>query len=77
MHKEKTTIGHFNVKVDGQGVALVTFSRPPVNAISLSVYEDIGALVDYFEESISIRVVILTAAQDSNCWCGGADLKDF
>ena len=37
-------IGSFAVEVRDDGVAIVTFSRPPVNSVSLSVYEDIGRL---------------------------------
>jgi len=73
----RETIGAFSVTVDAQGVALVVFSRPPVNAISLDVYADIGRLVDHVEASTDIRVVILSAPEDSRAWCGGADLHDF
>ena len=70
-------IGDFSLEIDSHGVALVTFSRPPVNAVSLSVYQDIGALVDRIEADDSVRVVVLTAPDDARAWCGGADLNDF
>ena len=70
-------IGDFSLEMDSDGVALVTFSRPPVNAVSLSVYGDIGNLVDRIEGDDSIRVVVLTAPEDARAWCGGADLNDF
>lgn len=70
-------IGSFALKIDPDGIALVTFSRPPVNAVSLSVYQDIGALVDRIEGDDSVRVVVLTAPDDARAWCGGADLNDF
>ena len=70
-------IGSFSLDVDSDGVALVTFSRPPVNAVSLSVYRDLGALVDRIEGDCAVRVVVLTAPDDARAWCGGADLNDF
>lgn len=59
------------------GVATVTFSRPPVNALSLSVYQDFGALSDAIDASPEVRVVVLTAPEDARAWCGGADVNDF
>lgn len=59
------------------GVGLVTFDRPPVNAVSLSVYEDIGVLSDAVQVDDRIRVLVLTAPDSARAWCGGADLNDF
>lgn len=70
-------IGSFDLKVGDEGVAVVVFSRPPVNAVSLSVYKDIGVLVETIEANASIRVVVLSAPLTARAWCGGADLKDF
>jgi enoyl-CoA hydratase/carnithine racemase len=70
-------IGSFDLKVGDEGVAVVVFSRPPVNAVSLSVYQDIGALVETIEANASIRAVVLSAPLTARAWCGGADLKDF
>lgn len=71
------TIGSLTLEIMPDGVAVVTFSRPPVNAVSISVYEDIGTLVSRCEESPEIRAVILTAPAEARAWCGGADLNDF
>ena len=71
------TIGAFNIKVSADGVALVVFSRPPVNAVSISVYEDIGRLVDALSADPAVRVIVLTAPDGARAWCGGADLNDF
>ena len=71
------TIGSFALTVGDDGIGHVVFSRPPVNAVSLSVYEDIGRLVDVVEASTAIRVVVLSAPQGARAWCGGADLNDF
>ncbi len=70
-------IGSLHLSVSEQGVGTVVFSRPPVNSVSLSVYEDIGRLVEHVQQSEQIRVLILTAPESSRAWCGGADLKDF
>ena len=72
-----TTIGSFEVTRTDDGVALVVFSRPPVNAVSISVYEDIGHLVDAIEADPQVRAVVLTAPDTARAWCGGADLNEF
>lgn len=74
---ESTQLGSLHLRVSQQGVGTVIFSRPPVNSVSLSVYEDIGRLVDHVQRNAQIRVLILTAPETSRAWCGGADLKDF
>lgn len=70
-------IGAFTVGVDEAGVGSVLFDRPPVNAVSLDVYEDIGRLVEHVEASDDIRVVVLRGPPGARAWCGGADLNDF
>jgi enoyl-CoA hydratase len=70
-------IGCFGVNLREDGVAIVTFSRPPVNAVSISVYENIGRLVTAIEGNDAVRAVVLTAPEESRAWCGGADLNDF
>lgn len=71
------TIGSFGIEVSDSGVAIVSFRRPPVNAVSISVYEDLGNLVDRCQADNAIRVVVLRSAAGSRAWCGGADLNDF
>lgn len=71
------TIGSFELTLAEDGVAVLVFSRPPVNAVSLSVYEDIGALVDMVEGDTKIRALVLAAPDEMRAWCGGADLRDF
>ena len=70
-------VGAFAIGVDGVGIATVIFDRPPVNAVSVGVYEDLGRLVEHIEASEDIRVVVLTAVPGARAWCGGADLNDF
>ena len=53
--------GTFTLCTSPDGVAVVTFARPPVNAVSISVYEDLGTLVDRIEADSTILAVVLTA----------------
>lgn len=71
------SFGSFSLELSSSGVALVNFSRPPVNAVSLSVYEDIGHLADHVKASDAIKVLVLSAPETSRAWCGGADLHEF
>jgi enoyl-CoA hydratase/carnithine racemase len=66
-----------HVAVDDVGVADVVFDRPPVNAVSVEVYQALEALVDLVSVSDQIRVVVLRAPDGARAWCGGADLNDF
>ena len=69
--------GAFALDVLEDGVAIATFSRPPVNAVSLSVYEDIGRFADHVAGDETIRVIVITAPDGARAWCGGADLHEF
>jgi enoyl-CoA hydratase/carnithine racemase len=70
-------IGDFELTVDEGGVATVLFDRPPVNSVSMAVYEALAPLRERIEGDDSIRVVVFTAPDDARAWCGGADLNDF
>lgn len=74
---EHHDFGAFRLEVRDDGVGVVTFSRPPVNAVSLSVYEDIGRFADHVAQDELIRVLVVTAPDDARAWCGGADLHEF
>ncbi|MFT3965834.1 MAG: enoyl-CoA hydratase/isomerase family protein [Sphingobium sp.] len=74
---EIKSFGAFSLQVGDDGIAIVTFSRPPVNAVSVSVYEDIGHLADHIGADTDIRVIVIAAPDDSRAWCGGADLHEF
>lgn len=69
--------GAFRLEVFPSGVAQATFSRPPVNAFSLAVYQDLGDLCDAVAANDAIRALVMTAPPESRAWCGGADLNDF
>jgi enoyl-CoA hydratase/carnithine racemase len=70
-------VGPFRAEIDEQGIAVVVFDRPPVNAVSMEVYEALAGLADLIEAAEDARVVVLTAPVDARAWCAGADLNDF
>ncbi len=74
---DQLQFGAFSLELRENGVALVVFSRPPVNAVSLSVYEDIGNFADHVTGDDRIKVLIISAPDDARAWCGGADLREF
>ena len=67
---------YFSVSVSGH-IARVTFDRPPVNAFSYAVYEQIERLADRLDRDDEIRVVVIGAPPGARAWIGGADLNDF
>ena len=75
--EEAVTIGAFSLELRENGVALVTFSRPPVNAVSLSVYDDMGRLADHVGGDERVKVIVIAAPDGARAWCGGADLREF
>jgi enoyl-CoA hydratase/carnithine racemase len=68
---------YFRLETNTQGVTVVTFDRPPVNAVSFDVYPDIRAMAEAIEATDETRVVVLTAPPNARAWCGGADVRDF
>jgi enoyl-CoA hydratase/carnithine racemase len=78
--KESTNavkFGAFSLEMQDNGVALVTFSRPPVNALALETYEDIRAFAKFVGQDERIKVIVIAAPDDARAWCGGADLREF
>jgi enoyl-CoA hydratase/carnithine racemase len=58
------------------GVATVTMTRPPVNAVDLAMYREIWSLfVDIDQIGKGVRAVVLTGA--GKHFCAGNDLDDF
>lgn len=73
---ETTQIGDFRLEVEA-GIGTVVFDRPPVNSVSMSVYEALPELRRRIEADDDVRVVVLAAPDQARAWCGGADLNDF
>jgi enoyl-CoA hydratase len=58
------------------GIARITFNRPAkLNAMTLAMYDELGAAFKAASEDERVRVVILTGAGDRS-FCAGADLKE-
>lgn len=72
-----TKLQFFTMETDDQGITVVTFNRPPVNAISFDVYPEIRQMSETIEATDKTRVVVLTAPRGARAWCGGADVRDF
>ena len=67
----------FTLETDAEGVTVITFDRPPVNAFSREAYEEICDLVDLIQADDTTRVAVLTSPHGARAWGGGADLNDF
>lgn len=59
------------------GIGLITFNQPEKrNAMSIDMWEGMGAILDEFREDPSVRVVILTGA-GPKAFVSGADISQF
>jgi enoyl-CoA hydratase len=67
------TLEHFRLAV-ADGIATVTFERPPVNAQNRATREEFIGLFDALGDRDDVRVVILTGAGDM--FSAGADIKE-
>ncbi|MBV8526265.1 MAG: enoyl-CoA hydratase/isomerase family protein [Acetobacteraceae bacterium] len=68
---------YYKVEIDRTGVATVTFDRPPVNAMGVDTYLELGALSDALGADAAARVIVLRAPEANKAWCAGADLKEL
>ncbi len=71
----------FDIKYE-DGVALVTMSRPPVNALGQDLLTELEGVLDEVEKSPDCRVMVLVAGEDirtksRKMFCGGADISEF
>jgi enoyl-CoA hydratase len=64
------------VELPEEHIALVIIDRPPVNALSLQLYEEIGDAFDELATNPDVRVVILTAAGE-RALGAGSDVNEF
>ena len=62
------TLEFFNLETTDDGVTVVTFDRPPVNAFSYDVYREIPKLVEVLEGSDDTRVVVVRGSENSRAW---------
>lgn len=57
-------------------VALVTLDRPPVNALTLALYGEIGELFEKLGEDLDVHCAVFTSA-GNRAFCAGLDLNEF
>ncbi|HEY7283036.1 MAG TPA: enoyl-CoA hydratase/isomerase family protein [Actinomycetota bacterium] len=63
-----------HLTVDREGaVALVTFDRPPVNAVDLEAIEGFRALAEELGADAAVRAVVITGTD--RAFCAGADVS--
>ena len=68
--------GRITLERDGH-VATVTMDRPTkLNALTLSMYEALGEVMQQVSRDAEIRVVVLRGAGD-RAFCSGSDIGDF
>ncbi|MFJ8262380.1 enoyl-CoA hydratase [Rummeliibacillus sp. NPDC094406] len=65
---------YLNYIVD-EGVAVATINRPPANALSRALIEEVNLLLDAVEDDADIRVVLLHG--EGRFFSAGADIKEF
>jgi enoyl-CoA hydratase len=58
------------------GIATVVLNRPPVNAFTTEMYEQLGDVFAGLGESLDVNCAILTAS-GTKAFCAGKDLKEF
>jgi enoyl-CoA hydratase len=63
------------VDVADDGVATITMTRPPVNAVDLVMYGEMRDLFSDIDQAGNVRAAVLTGA--GKHFCAGNDLEDF
>jgi len=68
------TTPHFNVAVDSDGIALITWDMPDrsMNLITMATIAELGAIVERVASDDAIKGAVITSAKEA--FCGGADL---
>nr|WP_224753790.1 enoyl-CoA hydratase [Paenibacillus terricola] len=56
-------------------VATVTLNRPPVNALSTEVIDELSACLDKLAADSEVKAIVLTG--EGKCFAAGADIKQF
>jgi len=62
------------VAIEG-GVAVATINRPPANALSYALIQEVDALLNEVENDDSVRVIVLHG--EGRFFSAGADIKEF
>lgn len=77
MSEAEKKLKFFHLETDSDGITVVTFDRPPVNAMAFDVYPELKTVARLVQSTDETRVMILTSPPNARAWCGGADLHDF
>src|SRR5262245_4155688 len=62
--------------VSADGIATVTLNRPPVNALTTAMYEEIAQVFEKLGHGMDVHCAILTAT-GTKAFCAGKDLHEF
>jgi 3-hydroxyacyl-CoA dehydrogenase/enoyl-CoA hydratase/3-hydroxybutyryl-CoA epimerase len=67
-------MANFNIDVDADGIALVTWDMADrsMNVITMEVIEELGAIVEKVTSDVAIKGAVITSGKST--FCGGADL---
>jgi enoyl-CoA hydratase len=68
-------VSDIDVSYDG-AVATVTLNRPPVNAVTLAHYRQLGEIFEELGRSSTVNCAIFTAT-GTRAFCAGLDLHEF
>jgi 3-hydroxyacyl-CoA dehydrogenase/enoyl-CoA hydratase/3-hydroxybutyryl-CoA epimerase len=65
---------NFDLAIDGDGIALLTWNMPDrsMNVITLQGIEELSAIVEQLVADAAVNGVVVTSAKDT--FCGGADI---
>ena len=66
---------HVSIEITNR-IALVTFGRPPVNALDHQSFSELAEAFQSLGAGRDASVAILRAAPGSRVFCGGVDLQD-
>lgn len=66
----------WRIRRDSDGVAVVTFDHPPVNALDYETYESLSRCLDELESDGRVRAVVFQSMHDT-IYISGADIKDM
>lgn len=64
-----------NVEAEGR-IRIVTLDNPPVNAVTLALYQEVGETIAEVARDPGVSVVVFTAA-GTRAFCAGLDLNEF
>lgn len=71
---EEHVYTYIGIKIANR-VATVTLNRPPVNALSAEVIDELSACLDKLAADPDVKAIVLTG--EGKCFAAGADIKQF